>query len=327
MTRESANVGRGLRPALMVAVLLCAPAAKADTAAKVVVTSKPAHSIAAAVMQGISVPALLIEGSASPHTYAMKPSDAQKVNDAHLFIRISEALEPFTAKLVKALPARVETLTLAEAGGVGLLARRTGGTFETQAHGGKGHAHGSQAEKGSKDSHDPHIWLDPRNAKAMAAAIGQALARRVPGRAELIAANVADFGARIDKASGEIEAVLKPIAGRPFVVFHDSMQYFEQRFGLPAAGSITVSPDVQPSAKRLSELRAKLMSLSAACVFSEPGLQQKVIASVTEGTRARSGVLDPEGLALEPGPGLYVALIQGLAREMRSCLDEATARG
>lgn len=311
----------------MIAALLVVPSAMAETVAKVVVTSKPAHSIAAAVMQGIGMPALLVEGSASPHTYAMKPSDAHKVNDAQLFIRVSEALEPFTAKLVKAVPARVETLTLAEVSGVSLLARRSGGTFETQARGGKGHSHGAQADKGSRDSHDPHIWLDPRNAKAMGAAIGQTLARLLPGQAGRIGANVAAFGARIDLMSGEIETMLKPLADKPFVVFHDSTQYFEQRFGLAAAGSITVSPDVQPSAKRLSDLRAKLMSLSAACVFSEPGLQQKVIASVMEGTRARAGVLDPEGLALEPGPDLYFALIRGLAREVRTCLDEATARG
>ena len=311
---------------LSVAVLGAPGTAAGQSKPSVVVTSKPAHSLAAAVMEGIAPPALLIDSASSPHTYAMKPSDAQKVNGADLFIRISEALEPFTAKVIKALPSRVETLTLAEADGVSLLARRSGGTFEAHGHGGKGHRH-AHREAGSKDSHDPHIWLDPANAKAMGRAIGAALMRKLPNEATRIEANVAALHARIDRVASEIESTLKPVAGRPFVVFHDSTQYFEQRFGLAAAGSITVSPDVQPSAKRLSELRAKLMTLSTVCVFSEPGLQHRVISSVTEGTRARSGLVDPEGLALEAGPNLYFTLMKGLAREIKGCLDDTAARG
>ena len=313
---------------LLVVALLAGAAVAADAPPKVVVTSKPAHSLAAAVLSGIAVPALLVDGAASPHTYAMKPSDALKVNAADVFVRISEALEPFTAKVVRALPARVETVTLAEAPGVSLLPRRAGGMFETHAHGGKDHDHARHAA-GSTDSHDPHIWLDPANAKAMAAAIAAVLARKAPDLAPRIATNLAALHARIDATAAEVAATLRPVAARPFIVFHDATQYFEHRFGLAAVGSITVSPDVQPSAKRLSDLRGKLLSLSAVCVFSEPGFERRIIASVTEGTRARTGVLDPEGLSLTAGAELYPALIAGLARDVRACLDDpaATATG
>ena len=107
---------------------------------------------------------------------------------------------------------------------------------------------------------------------------------------------------------------------RPFIVFHDAYQYFERRFGLSAAGALTVSPEVPPGAKRLTEIRRRIAGLNAVCVFAEPQLQSKVIASATEGTSAKPGVLDPEGLLLTPGPDLYFTLMRGLAKGFRECL-------
>jgi zinc transport system substrate-binding protein len=129
---------------------LCALAAPAHAELKVVVTSKPIHALVASVMSGAGTPALLVDGPASPHTYSMKPSDAQKVHQADVFFRVSEELEPFTAKLVKALPNTVRVATLADAPGLTLLERRSGGTFEAEGHGGaKGHG-GKKAELCSK---------------------------------------------------------------------------------------------------------------------------------------------------------------------------------
>jgi zinc transport system substrate-binding protein len=122
----------------------------------------------------------------------------------------------------------------------------------------------------------------------------------------------------------EIVRDLAPLKGKPFVVFHDAFQYFEHRFGLEAVGSITVSPETQPSAKRLTEIRRKLAALSASCVFSEPQFQAKLVAAVTEGTSARAGTLDPEGALIQPGPGAYAALLQNLAVGLKSCLAQGS---
>jgi zinc transport system substrate-binding protein len=89
---------------------------------------------------------------------------------------------------------------------------------------------------------------------------------------------------------------------------------------LTVAGSVTVSPDVQPSALRLSEVRNKIAALGAVCVFAEPTFQPKLVAAVTEGTTARSGTLDPEGMALEPGSELYFELMQRLSANIKACL-------
>ena len=309
--------------AAITAVTLLAVAQPASAQVDVVVTSKPAHALVAAVMAGVGTPALLVDGTSSPHTYAMKPSDAQRVNGAKFFFRISEALEPFTARLMKSLPKSVRTVSLAEVEGIDRLARRSGGTFEAEAQG-KGHAHSHVKAKVEAADTDPHVWLDPANAKAMTSAIVAALSQAAPADAAKFAANGASVAADLDRLAAELDRDLAPVSTVPFVVFHDALQYFERRFKLTAVGSITVTPDAQPSAKRLSELRKKVQSLSAVCVFSEPHFQQKVAASVTEGTRARIGMLDPEGLSLQPGQGLYAALMRKLAADMKACLSPTT---
>lgn len=305
---------------------------RADAAElKVVVTSKPIHALVASVMSGRAAPKLLVDGNQSPHTYAMKPSDAKAVNEARIFFRVSEGLEPFTGKLVKALPDKVKIVSLAEAPGLELLDRRKGGPFESHAHApsakkhghGHDHAHDDDHEDAAA-GHDPHVWLDPDNARAMAKHVATVLSAADPEGAATYAANAAKLDAEIAAVDQDLIRDLAAVKDRPFVVFHDATQYFERHYGLAAAGSITVSPEVQPSAKRLKAIRAKIGELKAGCVFAEPQFKSKVVDTVVEGTGARTGTLDPEGGLLPSGPGHYAALMRGLAASLRDCLAKSS---
>ncbi|NOT70036.1 MAG: zinc ABC transporter solute-binding protein [Hyphomicrobium sp.] len=302
--------------ALPVALLLALATVPAALAAepKVVVTLKPVHALVARVMQGAGTPLLIVDGAASPHTFSLKPSGARAINEADVFFRVSEALEPFTHKVADALPASVRLVSLADAPGVVLLDQRSGDTFD--AHGGAHDDHGAE-HGGAKDN---HIWLDPQNAKAIVAQVAKTLGAVYPENAGKYNANASAVSASLDALSADIAADLAAIKGKPFIVFHDATQYFEKRFGLQAAGSVTVSPDVQPSAKRLTAVRKKIAELGAVCVFAEPGFQPKLIAAVTEGTKARAGTLDPEGMVLSPGPDLYDNLMRTLAKSVSTCL-------
>jgi zinc transport system substrate-binding protein len=164
------------------------------------------------------------------------------------------------------------------------------------------------------------VWLDPGNAKAMANEIAKILAERSPKDAEMFKANAAALNDKIDALALEIDRELKPVAGKPFIVFHDAYQYLEKRFGLTAAGSITVSPEVQPSGKRLTELRRRVTKLGAVCVFAEPHFGPKMTNAIVEGTRAKTGTLDPEGTRLPAGPDLYFTLMRNLAADLKACL-------
>lgn len=316
--------------AVVVWLFAVAPASAAEPS--VVVTIKPIHSLVAGVMEGVGTPHLLVDGAASPHTFTLKPSGAKAIQQADVFIRVSEHLEPFTRRVVEALPQTVKVLSLADASGVTVLAQRTGDTFEKHSHGADDHDDRGHADHDGHDDHDDgagavkdgHIWLDPNNAKAIVAVVTAQLSAAYPDHAAAFAKNAEAVEAKIDVLTRELQTQLAGVKGKPFIVFHDATQYFESRFGMAAAGSVTVSPDAQPSAKRLTAVRKKISALSATCVFAEPGFQPKLIAAVTEGTNARSGTLDPEGALLTPGPSLYFELMHNLASNMSACLSAAS---
>jgi zinc transport system substrate-binding protein len=299
----------------------CGGAALAEVDAKILATIKPVHALVAQVMGATGEPQLLVGGSASPHAYVLKPSDAKKLAVADLVFRMSAEVEPFTIKAAKTLPKTTALVTLQQAPGVVTLPQREGGAFEDHRdEPGHGHAHGDH-KSGDVDG---HVWLDPANAKAMLDQIAATLAARTPTLAATYRANALAAKAGIDTLAADLERELAPLAGKPYVVFHDAYQYFERRFGLTVVGSITVNPEIPPSGKRLSTLRAKITKLGATCVFGEPNFDGKVIATITEGTAARTGTLDPEGAALQPGPALYDTLMRNLAANVKACLAPAS---
>jgi zinc transport system substrate-binding protein len=302
--------------ALLAGVMAAGFAGPAAANLNVVVTIKPLHALVARVMGETGSPQLLVQGNLSPHTYSLKPSDAARLNGADVFFRMSEAMEPFTARVAKSLPRRVQVVTLQDTPQLLLLERRTGASFEHNGHGngrGKSHSHDHGAIDG-------HAWLDPVNAKLMADRIADILGEKAPAQAADLRANAAQLKADLDALSAELARELAPVAGKPYIVFHDALQYFELHYGLQPAGSIAVSPEVPPSVGRVAALRARVAQGSAVCVFAEPQLDTRLVNAVVEGTSARVGIIDPEGSRIEPGPGHYFALLRNLARDLKACL-------
>jgi len=295
-------------------------------APKVVASIKPVHSLVAAVMEGVGEPTLIVKGSASPHTYALKPSDAEALEAAGIVFWTGHGLELFLGDALETLATSAKVVELAEAPGIELLPVREGGAFEDHQH---DDGHDAEQDHDSHDSHDMagegdmHFWLDPENAKLMVSQIATTLAEADPVNASIYQANAEAEQLRLDELEAEINAILAPVKDRPFIVFHDAYQYFEARFGLKLAGSITVTPDTLPGAARIDELKARLAELGAACVFAEPNFAPTIINAITEGSAAKSGTLDPEGGALEPGIDLYPNLLRGLATSLVECLGQS----
>jgi len=184
---------------------------------------------------------------------------------------------------------------------------------DDHAHG--GHAHGEN---------DMHIWLDPSNATAMVTRMVGVLSEVDPANAPRYQANGDALKTRLTALNSGIDGKLRPVKTTPYVVFHDAYQYFDKRYGLSPAGSITVDPDRKPSAQRLYSIRKKILDSGAVCVFSEPQFEPGVVTTVIEGTDARTALLDPLGADLPPGPDAYFVLLNNLATDLRSCLKPAS---
>jgi zinc transport system substrate-binding protein len=317
----------------------------------VVVSIKPIHSLVAAIMQGVGEPGLIVDGAASPHTYSLKPSNAAALQDADVVFWVGHGLEAFLERPLEALGGKATVVELEDAPGLEKLHFREGGPFEAHSHEDEdGHAHAhdghshdeaghdhdekaeeghAHAEEAGHEGHehgefDMHLWLSPDNARAIAAEAEKVLSQKDPANAEAYKANLAALSEKLSALDKEIVETIAPVKDKPFIVFHDAYQYFEHHYGVHAAGSITVSPETLPGAERLTQIRDKVKTLGATCVFAEPQFEPKLVNVVIEGTPAKSGTLDPEAATLEAGPDLYFTLMKGIATSLRDCLQQGS---
>jgi zinc transport system substrate-binding protein len=152
-------------------------------------------------------------------------------------------------------------------------------------------------------------------------AVTERLSGLDPANASRYAANAEALKQRLNQMDAEIATKLAPLAKLSYVVFHDAHQYFEARYNLSPAGAITVDPERPPGVKRMAQLRDRLKSAGAACVFGEPGAPSATAAKLAEAAGARLGHLDPEGLLVAAGPDSYVQQMQGLAAALAECLS------
>lgn len=329
----------------------------AIAAPKVATSIKPVHSLVAAVMEGVGEPELLIEGNLSPHNFVMKPSQAKSLQNADLIVWIGHALEPALEKPVAEIGARAVSLELLEVDGVELFEPRifedglghgeetheVNADHDKHEHKEDGHTeHGQDEHAHDEDKHaehehdhdehgeghdhglyDPHIWLDPENAKAMVLSISDALSKLDPDNAETYARNANSSVSELTSLTIELEQVLEPVKGGKFVGFHDSYQYFEYRFEVAALDIVAVNPETPPGAEHIRELREKLSQTQKVCLLREPQFSSKIIGTVAEGLETTVTEVDPLGAEIEAGPDLYFQLLRNMANEIRACLDTA----
>ena len=337
----------------LVAGTLVAGAARAE-APQVAVDIAPLHALVAQVAGERAEPELLLPPGMSPHGYSLRPSEARALQSADLVVWVGPELTPWLDSALGTLAAEARVVSAMEAEGVRLLEMRESAVFPGHDHATEeapgerhapehahddehshadGHAHdddhahadgrAEEAHDHAHGAHDPHVWLDPDNAAAIVRAVARALSEIDPDNADVYAANAEAALTRLEGLETELAATLAPVQDMPFVVFHDGYQYFEAAFGLEAVGAISMSDARMPSAARLSEVRARIEQLGAACVAAEPQFDAGLVEAVARGADIRTAVLDPIGVALEPGPALYGEMMHGLAEALAGCRAES----
>ena len=297
----------------------------ANAEIKVVASIKPIHSLASYLMDGVGKPDLIVDGYNSPHGFALKPSHAKMLQNADLIFWVGEDLETFLEKPLKSIAKKAEKIELMEIKGVKKLEFRERNIFE----GHDDHGHDDHKEHGHKEDkhddhhehahgeHDPHIWLDPINAKAILSEMAEHLIEKDPNNASAYKANLKKAHKALDNLTKKVKSELK--GDFKSIVFHDAYQYFEKRFNVNVLGAFTVNTDVLPGAEQLAEIREIIEHEKVTCVFSEPQFNPDIIKAVAKDTNIKTGVIDPLGATLDPGKDLYFDLIRNMYASFKSC--------
>ena len=324
----------------------------ANAEIKVVASIKPIHSLASYLMDGVGKPDLIVDGYASPHGFAMKPSHAKMLQNADLIFWVGEDLENFLEKPLKSIAKKAEKIELMEIKGLTKLEFRERNIFEDhkehghkedhkdhghkedkhddhKEHGHKEDKHDDHKEHGHKEDkhddhhghahgeHDPHIWLDPMNAKVILSEMAEHLIENDQENASKYKANLKKAHKDLDKLTKKVKSQLN----KDFksIVFHDAYQYFEKRFDVNVLGAFTVNTDVLPGAEQLAEIREVIEHEKVSCVFSEPQFNPDIIKAVAKDTNIKTGVIDPLGATLNPGKTLYFDLISNMSKSFKGC--------
>ncbi|NOI81029.1 zinc transporter [Vibrio tubiashii] len=329
-------------------------------APNVAVDIAPLHSLVAQVMDGVGEPALLIRPEASPHEYSLRPSEAKALSQADVVFWIGEGLTPWLEKPLTSLAGSATKIEMMEVYGTTLYAFREGATFEAhehheEHHDDKEHAHhsddhtqdshtkhddhpdnhhddhheddahaehnGEHAHHGHHhEGHDPHVWLDPKNAQVWLAAIADTLANADSEHAEIYQNNAKAAISNLELLIKDIDQQAYPLHGVKFIVFHDAYQYFEQRFDLSASGAISISDASDPSPARIEEIHQTVKNLKVTCVFTEPQFNPNLVNTVFENSTVNTiGTMDPLGANLETGKDQYTKLITAMIKSIAQC--------
>jgi len=296
---------------VLVALVLFIGLTHADAELRVVASIKPVHSLVASIMQGVGEPKLILDGSGTPHGYALKPSKARLLANADIIFWIGPGLETFMQRPVKTIGSAARSVELMNSSGLIVYPSRD---FDQDEHSG-------ETEKHDHGSFDPHIWLDPQNAKKMASTISAELIRSDPENADLYQKNTRNLVARLDELTDKTMMLLKPLKGRPFITHHDGYQYFEKRFGLSSKGALIANPEILPGVGHALKIRDSLKSIGSACLFTELQFPQKFVTVITENTNTKVALLDPLGSEIRPGPALYFKLMNVMAKSFHGCLS------
>ncbi len=304
------------RTLLASALLMAGPLSSASAA--VVTSIRPLGFIAAAIADGVTPTEVLLPDGASPHDFALRPSDIQRLRSADLVLWVGPDMEAFLNKALVPISA-TRKLAISELPAVKPLLMK-GEEDDNHEHAGEAHNHADDDHGHHHGEYNMHVWLSPEIAKVTAIAIHDRLLELMPQNKDKLDANLRQFENLLTQTDKNVGNMLTPVQGKGYFVFHDAYGYFEKHYGLSPLGHFTVNPEIQPGAQRLHQIRTQLVEQKAVCVFAEPQFRPAVINAVAKGTKVRSGTLDPLGTGIALEKDSYGKFLTQLSNQYVSCL-------
>ena len=311
--------------------LIAAVAPTLSVAQTLLADIPPVASLVAQVTGDLAEARLIGDGIADPHGGTLRPSDARALGEADAVFWIGPDLSPWLQTPLDRLAGSAVVVALSEAPGSIQRPFREDAVFESEAdhdgHDHDEHAHDDDEDQDG-DAHDhehnhdhgafdPHLWLDPANARAWLDAIAATMAEIDPDNAATYAGNAAEAKAGLEALEARIAGRLDGLAPR-FVMDHDALGHYEDRFGVAAIGAVSDSDAARPGPRRIEAVRRAAREGGAICLLVEAGQGGR---PAVEGIEVVE--IDPLGLTMTPGPDLYEAVLMSITEALVACSDDA----
>ncbi len=223
----------------------------------------------------------LLSGLENEHSYSPKPSDLVAVRKARLLVEVGLGLEVWVTALIKS------------AGNADLLVATTSTGIVPLRDDESEPAAGGHGTDDPHHAGNPHVWLDPDNAKVMVGHIAEALSRVDPAHAADYRANRAAYLRRVDEVTADLLGRVNALPSRRIVVHHPAWPYFARRFGFEIVGQVQGQSGAEPSARHLQRLIDRMRHEQVRVIVAEPQMNQKLPAMLARETGARVVVLTP----------------------------------
>ena len=230
----------------------------------------------------------MVPSGTEPHDWEPSTNDLKNLEKADVFIYNGADMEPWADDL---LVSRSDTLRVVEAS-ENVELRTTDGEHE--------HAHEHEDADHHHGDFDPHVWLDPENAKIEMEAIRDALCAADPENSTVFQSNYEKYAAELDALDAEFREKLAPLPNRTIVVAHEAFGYLCDAYGLTQVGIEGLSPDSEPDPGRMAEVIDFVREHSISTIFFEELVSPKVAETIASETGAQAKMLSPlEGLSDE----------------------------
>lgn len=255
----------------------------------------------------------LTKPGAEPHDLELTPRQIADISKAALVI------------YVKGIQPAVDTAVGEQAkdrsiDAVGLVKTIPAAQGE-EAHAGEAGTGGAEAEHDhSGPSYDPHIWLDPSRLATVASAVGERLAKTDGAHAAAYRQNARDLAARLTALDGEFRTGLATCAQRTIVTSHDAFGYLVNHYDLTQTSISGLSPESEPSPKRLAELTQQVKASKVSTVFTETLVSPKVADTLAKEAGVRTAVLDPVEGITEGTKDDYLSIMRRNLQALRTAL-------
>jgi zinc transport system substrate-binding protein len=269
-------------------------------APKIASSINPIYQIAKFISGDDKSNYLLINPRVSEHDYQFKVSNINTLNQVDVVFYIDDGLENYFSKALVSLTKKPKIVQLAKSKYVKLL------TFQSRAN---------------EENVDYHIWMNPQNAIGIAGEIAQTLSSLYPSSALTYKQNLQLFIADIKKMDEENKIKLLKIKPKIFIVDHDGIAYFENYYGLPAAGVIKYYHDQELTIKDIERINNVIKTNKVVCVLGSFQERNGSVVQIANNNKIKLVLTDIIGSEINDKKNGYTQIVSGFVDDLVKCAD------